>query len=69
MSNKTEPVEGDTVLRYDDLLNRWHDAVVIDALASQFTVEYERKTGGDRDPGMGFDFLFYTDEGQSWKRK
>ncbi len=70
MTETTTPVSsGDKVLWYDDILNRWQDAVVIDALASQFTIEYERTTGGDRDSVLGFDFLFYADKGVSWKSK
>ena len=63
---KTPVTIGDTVLRYDDISDRWHDAIVTDVLAAQFTVEWRRPTGHGTNP-MSFDFLFYADKGRSWK--
>ncbi len=59
---------GDKVLRYDWITDRWHDAVVTDALATQFTVTWTRPTGhNDPDTPYSFDFLFYQDKGTTWK--
>ncbi len=58
---------GDKVMRYDWIIDRWHDAVVVDALATQFTVTWDRITGGDRPNVYAFDYLVYTDKGTSWK--
>ena len=64
----TTPVStGDTVLRYDWIKKLWHECTVVDALASQMTVEWEQSVGGDRPPPTGFDFMFYKDKGVSWK--
>ena len=64
----TTPVStGDTVLRYDWIKKLWHECTVVDALASQMTVEWERAVSGDRESPLCFDFLIYTDKGTTWK--
>lgn len=62
--------QGDVVLRWDWIKELWHEATVVDALASQFTVTWTRPTSHNNDPiPYSFDFLFYTDKGTSWKLK
>ena len=64
----TTPVKtGEVILRYDWIKKLWHECTVVDTLASQMTVEWEHKVGGEREPPMCFDFLIYIDKGTSWK--